>query len=146
MQTALVDQAHSCTPQQLAQVAHGIRDYLDPDGILTEERDRARRRDLRIQRRPDGSARIEGELTAPCTEALLATLEPFAAWSAGQDCSTKRPPQPRPAAAQGAASTTPALIAAAAPETARAAVGLCQGSWTVPRLLIMQRLLRCGSR
>ena len=86
VQTALVDQAHSCTPQQLAQVAHGIRDYLDPDGILTEERDRHRRRALRIQRRPDGSARIEGELTAPCTEALLATLEPFAAPApAGQD-------------------------------------------------------------
>ena len=86
MQTALVDQAHSCTPQQLAQVAHGIRDYLDPDGILTEERDRHRRRALRIQRRPDGSARIEGELTAPCTEALLSALEPFAApVPAGQD-------------------------------------------------------------
>jgi catechol 2,3-dioxygenase-like lactoylglutathione lyase family enzyme len=24
-------------------------------------------------------------------------------------------------------------------------LGVCQGSWTVPRLLIMQRLLRCGT-
>jgi Domain of unknown function (DUF222) len=93
VQTALVDQAHSCTPQQLAQVAHGIRDYLDPDGILSEERERHRRRALRIQRRPDGSARIEGELTAPCTEALLATLEPFAApVPAGQTARKTRGP------------------------------------------------------
>ena len=73
-------------PFQLAQIAQAMAYLLDQDGTLVEEHERHRRRDLRIQRRPDGSAQIEGELTALCAEALLATLEPFAApVPAGQD-------------------------------------------------------------
>ena len=83
---SLVEQAHSTNPFQLAQVAQAMAYLLDQDGTLVEEHERHRRRELRIQRRPDGSAQIEGELTALCAEALLATLEPFAApVPAGQD-------------------------------------------------------------
>jgi hypothetical protein len=58
---------------------------LDQDGILVEEHERHRRRELRIKRRTDGSARIEGELTALCAEALLTTLEPLAKPAPAQD-------------------------------------------------------------
>ncbi|PZS13331.1 MAG: hypothetical protein DLM57_16920 [Pseudonocardiales bacterium] len=78
VQDVLVDQARVLDPRQLGQVAHRLRDTLDPDGTLANERDRARRRDLRVRRRPDGSSRIEGELTAICTEALLGALEALA--------------------------------------------------------------------
>ena len=36
------------------------------------------RRELRISRRPDGSSYLQGELTAICTEALLAVLDALA--------------------------------------------------------------------
>ncbi|HEY8827919.1 MAG TPA: DUF222 domain-containing protein [Jatrophihabitantaceae bacterium] len=78
VQEFLVEQAHVLNPRQLAQVAHRLRDTLDPDGTLADERDRHRRRDLRIRRRSDGSAHVEGELTALCAEALLTTLESLA--------------------------------------------------------------------
>jgi hypothetical protein len=58
---------------------------LDQDGVLVEEHERHRRRGLRITRRTDGSARLEGDLTALCAEALLSTLQPLAAPAPAQD-------------------------------------------------------------
>ena len=75
MQALLVEQAAELDPTVLKQVARRITDTLNPDGTLTEERDRARRRDLTVRQRPDGSAHVEGELTAICTEALLTVLD-----------------------------------------------------------------------
>ena len=71
----LVAKARLFEPRLLAQVARRICDTLDPDGTGSDEKDRQRRRELRIRRRADGSARVEGELTAICAEALLAVLE-----------------------------------------------------------------------
>ncbi|PZS19601.1 MAG: hypothetical protein DLM57_03735 [Pseudonocardiales bacterium] len=75
VQDFLVDQAHTLDPRQLAQLAHRLRDTLDPDGTLASEKDRHRHRDLRIRHRPDGSAQLEGELTAICAEALTTVLD-----------------------------------------------------------------------
>jgi hypothetical protein len=45
----LVDAARSCTPTQIGKVGQKILGYLDPDGSLTEDRDRARRRGIRFR-------------------------------------------------------------------------------------------------
>jgi hypothetical protein len=78
VQASLVEHAHTLNPRQLAVCARRISDYLDPDGTLATERDRHRRRDLRIHARPDGSARIEGELTPLCAEALRTVMDTLA--------------------------------------------------------------------
>jgi hypothetical protein len=78
VQTTLVQHAHTLNPRQLAVAARRISDYLDPDGTLSTERDRQRRRQLRIHPRPDGSARIDGELTPLCAEALRTVLDTLA--------------------------------------------------------------------
>ena len=75
LEAFLVAKARLFEPRLLAQVARRICDTLDPDGTGSDEKDRQRRRELRIRRRSDGSARVEGELTAICAEALLAVLE-----------------------------------------------------------------------
>jgi hypothetical protein len=78
VQQFLVEQASELDPALLKQVARRITDTLDPDGTLTEERDRARRRDLTVRQRRDGSAHLDGELTAICAEALLSVLDSLA--------------------------------------------------------------------
>ena len=78
VETFLVEQAQNFDPKVLAKVAHRISDTLNPDGTEDTERDRARKRELRIARRPDGSAHVEGELTAICTQALLTVLDSLA--------------------------------------------------------------------
>lgn len=75
VEQTLVKQARTLDPIQLAHLAHGVADRLDPDGTLNTEADHARRRGLTLARRPDGSAHIEGELTSACTEALLSVLD-----------------------------------------------------------------------
>jgi hypothetical protein len=82
---SLLEQAHTANPVQLAQVAAALAYLLDQDGTLIEDHERARRRELRIRRRTDGSARIDGELTAICAEALLSTLEPLAKPAPAED-------------------------------------------------------------
>ncbi|MDT4956777.1 MAG: hypothetical protein QOD31_576 [Pseudonocardiales bacterium] len=78
VQASLVEHAHTLNPRQLGVCARRIADCLDPDGTLTNERDRHRRREFTIHPRPDGSARIEGELTALCAEALRTVLDTLA--------------------------------------------------------------------
>ena len=85
LQHSLLEQAHSTNPLQLGQVARAMAYLLDQDGILVEEHERHRRRDLRIKRRSDGSAHLDGELTAICAEALLTTLDPLAKPAPAQD-------------------------------------------------------------
>jgi hypothetical protein len=85
VQALLVEQAQVMEPTLLRQVARRIIDTLDPDGTLTEERDRARRRDLSIRQRRDGSGHVEGELSAICTEALLSVLESLGKPVSAQD-------------------------------------------------------------
>ena len=78
VEQTLLTHAQTLNPRQLAVCARRIHDCLNPDGTLTTERDRHRRRDLRIFARPDGSARIEGELTALCAEAFRTMLDTLA--------------------------------------------------------------------
>ncbi len=75
VQQLLVEHAEQLDPRLLAQAARRLSDTLDPDGTLTEERDRKRRRNLSIRQRRDGSAHVDGELTAICAEALLSVLD-----------------------------------------------------------------------
>jgi hypothetical protein len=78
VQETLIEHAAEFDPVVLARVARRITDTLDPDGTLAEERDRARRRDLTIRQRRDGSASVTGELTAICAEAVLTVLDALA--------------------------------------------------------------------
>ena len=78
VETLLVDQARLHPPRTLATIARRVTDTLDPDGILSDEADRQRRRHLDVCQRPDGSASVRGELDAICTEALLTVLDPLA--------------------------------------------------------------------
>jgi Domain of unknown function (DUF222) len=71
----LLAQAHQFDPKLLATIARRISDTLNPDGSLATERDQARRRDLTITQRCDGSAQLHGELDAICAEALLTVLD-----------------------------------------------------------------------
>ncbi len=74
----LTGQARMVTPASLRLIARRVADTLDPDGTLTEEADRVRRRGLDVQQRPDGSATVRGELDAVCAEALLSVLDTLA--------------------------------------------------------------------
>ena len=85
VQTLLVEQAAVLDPTVLKQLARRITDTLNPDGTLTEERDRARRRDVTFRQRRDGSAHVEGELTAICAEALLAVLDSLGKPASAED-------------------------------------------------------------
>ena len=69
----------SSTPRQLAAAAHRIAYLHDQDGVLADEAYRDRHRALTIAQRVDGSAHVQGELTAPCAEALLTMLDSLAA-------------------------------------------------------------------
>ncbi len=75
VQAVLLAHATEFDPPMLAQLARRISDTVNPDGIYTEERDRARRRDFTVRQRRDGSAQVTGELTAVCAEAVLSVLD-----------------------------------------------------------------------
>lgn len=81
----LVHQAAQLDPNLLAKAATRLRATLDQDGVLDEERDRQRRRTLVVRQRADGSSHVEAELTATCTEALLAVLDSLARPAPGED-------------------------------------------------------------
>jgi Domain of unknown function (DUF222)/HNH endonuclease len=63
---ALVEHAHTLTPDQLRVAARRLSDHLDPDGTLRGERDRARLRGVTFASRADGSARGSFEFTPRC--------------------------------------------------------------------------------
>jgi hypothetical protein len=78
VQETLLTHAVDLDPVLLARVARRITDTLNPDGTLAEERDRARRRDVTVRQRRDGSASVTGELTTICAEAVLTVLDALA--------------------------------------------------------------------
>ena len=77
-ETFLTEQAVQFEPKTLDLVARRLTDTLDPDGTRTDTAQRERQRGLTIHQRADGSAHVQGELTAVCAEALLTCLDPFA--------------------------------------------------------------------
>ncbi|SHG21328.1 protein of unknown function [Jatrophihabitans endophyticus] len=75
----LVEHARAFDPYALGRIAERVHAHLDPDGLLRDAGYRERHRDLTVAQRPDGSARLDGELTAECAERLLTCLDPLAA-------------------------------------------------------------------
>lgn len=73
----LVAAATTLCPTDLAKVVARVRDCYDPDGLLRDHAERERRRTLELSQRPDGSGRIDGELTAELTERLLGVMDAF---------------------------------------------------------------------
>jgi hypothetical protein len=78
VETFLVEQARLFEPRTLRLIARRLLDTVDPDGTLTSEADRTRRRFLTAHQRPDGS--VYGSFdTGPLTgEALLTVLDTLA--------------------------------------------------------------------
>ena len=74
----LIAQAVTLDPHQLATYATRVVFALDQNGILATEAYRLKHRAFTIAQRPDGSAHVDGELTAPCAEALLTVLDSLA--------------------------------------------------------------------
>jgi hypothetical protein len=74
----LTGQAREWDPDQLARHARDVVNALDPDGTLREGQERERNRSLRLSDRPDGSARLEAELTPECAERFRTLLTPLA--------------------------------------------------------------------
>jgi hypothetical protein len=85
LEAELVGYALRFDPDQLARLARRLSACLDPDGVLHDAKERDRLRALNVLQRPDGSARINGELTAEAAEYLLLHLDAFAAPKSGLD-------------------------------------------------------------
>ncbi|WP_413617293.1 DUF222 domain-containing protein [Gordonia rubripertincta] len=75
----IAEQAVTLTPDQITEAGARLLGYLDPDGTLTDDTDRKRRRQLYLHRqRADGTAKM----TATLTPELLARVSMFlAVWA-----------------------------------------------------------------
>ena len=73
VEAVLVEHATTLHPGQLAMLARDVCAVLDPDGSLTDEADRERRRDVTITPRLDGTGTLSGTLT-PETMAIWQTV------------------------------------------------------------------------
>lgn len=85
LETFLVEQAAILDLDSLRKLGRHTLAVLDPDGTLCDAGYRDRHRDLRLQVRADGSARIEAEATAELTEHLLTILDVTARPAPEQD-------------------------------------------------------------
>lgn len=75
----LAEHAAHLTPGELARTAERLVAHLDPDGSLTDDADRARRRELTIGRQgDDGMSPVRGLLDPTCRALLDAALSALA--------------------------------------------------------------------
>ncbi len=77
VEATLVDHARTLNPDQLAVLTRTVRACLDPDGVLASERDHDRHRHATITTLPDGSGRLQAQLTGEATavwQTILNTL------------------------------------------------------------------------
>ena len=77
VEAMLIEHARVLNPDQLAVLARTVRACLDPDGVLACERDHDRRRHATITTLPDGSGRLQAQLTGEATavwQTILSTL------------------------------------------------------------------------
>ena len=81
----LVHEAASFDPTQLAGLARRITATLDPDGILTTERDHQRRRGATLRANRDGSGELSAHLTPAALAVWQAVLDPLAAPAPSND-------------------------------------------------------------
>ena len=65
-------------PETLVRLAHDLRNRLDQDGQYSDLERRHRRRELNLHRRADGSASVDGELTAEAAEYLHTLFDTLA--------------------------------------------------------------------
>lgn len=104
----LAEFARSGSPDDIAKVGDRILAYLDPDGRLSNDRDRARMRGIMIGRqRPDGMSPIRGDID-PVLRALLDPL--LAKYARPGVCNPEDPSSP----AADIDGVDPAVLAAAA--------------------------------
>lgn len=75
----LVGQAQQLDPARLAVVARRLADTLDPDGVLADDVDHARRRTAMVTARRDGSGEVHARSTPACLAVLQAVFDPLAA-------------------------------------------------------------------
>ncbi|WP_369023306.1 HNH endonuclease signature motif containing protein [Nocardia cyriacigeorgica] len=95
----LTDFARTGSPDDIGKVGDKILAYLDPDGRLTTDNDRARMRGIIIGRqRPDGMSPIRGEID-PVLRALLDPL--LAKYARPGMCNPDDPEGPTPVPAPG---------------------------------------------
>ncbi|WP_280469047.1 HNH endonuclease signature motif containing protein [Nocardia cyriacigeorgica] len=96
----LTDFARTGSPDDIGKVGDKILAYLDPDGRLTTDNDRARMRGIIIGRqRPDGMSPIRGEID-PVLRALLDPL--LAKYARPGMCNPDDPDSPSPSVAPSA--------------------------------------------
>ncbi|WP_280357291.1 HNH endonuclease signature motif containing protein [Nocardia otitidiscaviarum] len=111
----LADTARKVTPDDLPRLGDEILGYLDPDGALSDDRDRARQRELMPGRqRPDGMSPLTG-MVDPTLRAFLDMV--FAKWGRPGMNNPDDPDSPHTAAG----TVDPALIEAAARRDRRSA-------------------------
>ncbi|TLF96716.1 DUF222 domain-containing protein [Nocardia cyriacigeorgica] len=97
----LTDFARTGSPDDIGKIGDKILAYLDPDGRLTTDNDRARMRGIIIGRqRPDGMSPIRGEID-PILRALLDPL--LAKYARPGMCNPDDPQSPTPSAGTSAA-------------------------------------------
>ncbi|WP_280452154.1 HNH endonuclease signature motif containing protein [Nocardia cyriacigeorgica] len=100
----LTDFARTGSPDDIGKVGDKILVYLDPDGRLTTDNDRARMRGIIIGRqRPDGMSPIRGEID-PILRALLDPL--LAKYARPGMCNPDDPESPTPTSAAGSAAAS----------------------------------------
>jgi hypothetical protein len=85
IEQAALDIAAMTYPRQLAQWAVRLADRLDADGPEPDDREPARRRRLTVIDRPDGTAKLSGELSPYAAAALRAVLGPLSAPAPAED-------------------------------------------------------------
>ncbi|BDT86791.1 HNH endonuclease signature motif containing protein [Nocardia cyriacigeorgica] len=95
----LTDFARTGSPDDIGKIGDKILAYLDPDGRLTTDNDRARMRGIIIGRqRPDGMSPIRGEID-PVLRALLDPL--LAKYARPGMCNPDDPESPTPVPVRG---------------------------------------------
>jgi Domain of unknown function (DUF222) len=78
VEAMLVEHARVVNPDQLAVLTRTVRACLDPDGVLGSERDHERRRHATLTALPDGSGRLQAQLTAEATAVWQTILDTLA--------------------------------------------------------------------
>jgi hypothetical protein len=78
VEATLVEHARAVNPDLLAVLTRTVRACLDPDGVLVSERDQERRRYATLTALPDGSGRLQAQLTAEATAVWQTILDTLA--------------------------------------------------------------------
>ena len=91
----LVHDAQSFDPLQLTTLARRISATLNPDGVLTAERDHQRRRSATLRAHQDGSGELTAHLTPTALAVWQAVLDPLAAPAPTEDDPDPRSPAQR---------------------------------------------------